>query len=197
MLKTARKMLLAAALAAACGGVSAVQIKDTVDPSPNLTITKDTPYVFTHDISEAFDVGFDTIVSAFLNVYLFDNQDQGKNKGKETFSFTIGSGDTSQTFSDKNVNNGNKGAWYVIPLNTALLDLVTDGQLSVTLAASEGSYGFSRSNLTAEITRGVAAAQPPASPASVPEPGSLLLVGAGLVGLVMTGRKKLQLLKRR
>ena len=76
-------------------------------------------------------------------------------------------------------------------------DLIDDGKLRVILAATDGSYDFTESNLTAEITRGVAAAQPPASPASVPEPGSLLLVGAGLVGLGMTGRKKLQLLKRR
>ena len=193
MLKTGRKIVLAAALAGACGVVSAVEITDTVDPSPNLMITKDTPYVFTHDISEAFNVGFDTIVSATLYIHLIDKL----YKGNEDFVFTIGSGSTKQIIPGQNVNNGELGHWYEIALGEALQDLIDDGKLRVILAATDGSYDFTESNLTAEITRGVAAAQPPASPASVPEPGSLLLVGAGLVGLGMTGRKKLQLLKRR
>lgn len=195
MLKTGRKIVLAAALASACGVVSAVEITDTVDPSPNFTIAKDAPYVFTHNISDAFNVGFDTIVSAILYIHLIDEE----HKGNEDFVFTIGgdSGSTPRTFSGQNLNNGSQGAWYEIALGTALQDLIADGKLSVMLTALSGDYQFADSTLTAEITRGVAAAQPPASPVSVPEPGSLLLVGAGLVGLGMTGRKKLQLLKRR
>ncbi len=102
MLKTGRKIVLAAALAGACGVVSAVEITDTVDPSPNLTITEDTPYVFTHDISDAFNVGFDTIVSATLYIHLIDKL----YKGNEDFVFTIGSGSTKQIIPGQNVNNG-------------------------------------------------------------------------------------------
>ena len=197
MLKIARKIVLTTALAAACGGVSAVQITivDTVDPSPNLMITKDTPYVFTHDISNAFNVGFDTIASAMLYIHLIDEE----HKGNEDFVFTIGgdSGSTPQTFSSQNLNNGSQGAWYEITIGTALQDLIADGKLSVKLTALSGDYQFADSTLTAEVARGVATAPSPASPASVPEPGNLLLVGAGLVGLGMTGRKKLQQRKRR
>ncbi len=197
MLKIARKIVLATALAGACGGVSAVPITfiDTADSSADL-ITTNNPYQFTHNISDgldAFVIGFDTIVSAILNIHLIDNS----SKGNEEFVFTIGSGSTEQTFSGQNVNNGSQGAWYEISLGAALQDLIYDGKLSVRLTALSGDYQFADSTLTAEITRGVAAAQPSASPASVPEPGSLLLVGAGLVGLGMTSRKKLQQLKKR
>lgn len=189
MLKTARKIALASALIAASGAISAVPIEDTVNPTPDLTITTSSPYLFTHDISDgrnAFVIGLDTIVSAILNIRLIDFA----TKGNEDFVFTIGSGVASQTFTGNNINNGSQGALYEISLGSALLDLISDGKLSVQLTALTGSYEFADSVLIAEVTRGGPAQ--PASPASVPEPGSLLLLGAGLAAIGVASRRKLQ-----
>ena len=188
MLKPARIITLATALLAA-GTASAIPVTDFVNPSPDLTITTGAPYVFTHDMTDgldAFMVGFDTITSAILSVHLIDFV----NKGKETFSFTIGNGSAAQTLSGKDINNGSQGVWFEIPLVAALHDLVADGKLNVTLTATSGSYEFADSRLTAEIMRGVAVQ--PANPTVVPEPGSLLLLGAGLFGIGMTGRRALR-----
>ncbi len=187
MRKTVRKIVLTSILLAVCGATSAIPITDRIDPSQMPTITAGSPHIFTHDITnglDAFVVGFDTITSAVLSIHLIDNL----TKGNEEFSFTIGSGDSKQTFPGMNLNNGALGDWYYVSLGDALIDLIVDGRLRVELTAASGSYEFADSTLTAEVTRGVVA-QP--APASIPEPGSLLLLGAGLVGLGMTGRNVL------
>lgn len=193
MLKSARIITLASALLAA-GTASAIPVTDFVNPSPDLTITTGTPYVFTHDLTDgldAFVVGFDTITSAILSIHLIDFL----NKGKEEFAFTIGSGSATQTVTGKDINNGSQGVWFEIPLVAALHDLITDGKLNVTLTAKSGSFEFADSSLTAEVTRGVAVQ--PTNPTLIPEPGSLLLLGAGLLGIGMTGRKALRKAKTR
>lgn len=75
-----------------------------------------------------------------------------------------------------------------------LASLQEDGVLHVLLTQQHGDFMFDRSTFTANGTRESDEEEPP-TPSSVPEPTSLTLLGAGVVGMIMRGRKRSSLTK--
>jgi hypothetical protein len=177
-MKTCFKGLFATLLALASATALAIPITDIVDPTPDPLITVGSPYSFVHDITDnGYNPLTQTITSALLTVSLYDKD----TKGNETFQFLIGSGGTSQTYSDSNVDNGAAGADYAISLVAALADLQADGKLNVQLSAQTGDFVFTQSKLEAQVSTRSAA---------VPEPGILALLGIGVLGVGAALRKK-------
>jgi hypothetical protein len=183
-----RKAIASLALLSSFGTASAIPVTDSIDPTPDITISVGSPYLYVHDISDGaagYVADYDTLVSALLTINLIDNVSQGH----ETFQFVIGSGGAQQVVIDNGpnaVNNGQNATPYPITLVAALSDLAADGKLSVTLSASTGDYIFTSSVLSAEVTRGVGRQQTTA----VPEPATLALLGLGLFGIVAMRKRQ-------
>ena len=70
-------------------------------------------------------------------------------------------------------------------VNLALL--AADGILNVTVTRISGDVRFDESTLVASGNRSAAPLTPPTA---VPEPGSLILLGSGILALGMFGRKR-------
>jgi hypothetical protein len=72
--------------------------------------------------------------------------------------------------------------WELFGLSAhALFDLNADGLLGVTVAATNGDFWWKQSLLTVD-----------ARPVSVPEPGTLLLLGSGLLAIGFRSRRRAQ-----
>jgi len=83
--------------------------------------------------------------------------------GLNSFSWEVDTGDISFTI-------------------TSLMTLSDSGTVDATLTATLGDFYFNSATLTAEGTA--------PAPAPVPEPSTILLMGAGLIGLVGYNRKR-------
>lgn len=177
-----KKTLLTLAIAFSAGAAHADIILDTVAASSvgNPDVTTSHSVVFSHDITDGangYVFGTDKILSAVITISLID-----PNNGNENFSFTIGSGNTSQIYPGQNINNGSQAFPYPVTLTTSLADLVADGLLSVTLSASAGDYRFVSSTLSATV-------QHPVKSSEAPEPASIALLGLGMLSFAASRRK--------
>jgi hypothetical protein len=148
---------------------------DTVAGSPCQSLA------FTHDLAlGGFEVLQDSLTSAFLDLYFYDDHDPGNNPeavritldGSLTGEYPILSGSTSSSLFKLNFN--------------VLTQVSSDGLLHVLLergaqGQGQGDFFFARSVLTAEWATGERTTP-------VAEPGSLLLLALGMAAAV-TGRR--------
>jgi hypothetical protein len=180
----AKRLIALAALSTAAFAANATVITYTdITPTTSVSLSATTAtgtvksYTFTHDITDnGFQFDKQTLLSADLTVYLFDNI----NKGNETFRFNIGAGTFAEVYNDSNVANGASESTYPFTLQASLGDLSADGKLSITLTATDGDFIFTHSKLVAKADDSV----------KVPEPASLALLGLGLGALALRRRRK-------
>src|SRR5688572_4886033 len=146
-------------------------------------------FVYTHDLTA---YGFvpgpssnDQISGGLLEIVLRDDESDRPSEG---FKITLndllqaGTHDALVPFSFSGISGA------------LLASLQEDGVLHVLLARQHGDFMFDRSTFMANGTRESDEEEPP-TPSSVPEPTSLTLFAAGVVGVIMRGRKRSRLTK--
>lgn len=174
------------------GSASAIPVSHTYDPanflmSANGAVSGAT---YTHNILSGFaDVGsydplLDTITSAILRVSLIDAG------GPESYTYAL---DTIFSGNFQNVPASRTDVLNFGP-GLVLSALAVDGTLDVVLTVTAGSFTFASSTLEAQVTKGEEQVRTNAqvSANAIPEPGSIALVGLGLLGLGVLRRKKIK-----
>jgi hypothetical protein len=170
---------LAALLLLFVGTGHAVLFQDVWNPAPDIFLnTPNETYSFFHDLTDnGFHPNTSTITSAAISLTFYDDQDHLFGLPdlfdliQEQVSFTFDGVSQSQQEIDT-------GTVHFL-VNTQLLQ--SDGQVQVTLRNLAGDVYFDQSTLTAQAT-------PESLP--TPEPGSLCLIGTGLAGLGVLGKKR-------
>jgi len=153
---------------------------DTIDWSPDQYVGWFDSLDYKHDISDGAD-GFDGFITGgndyvlnySLTIALYD--DGGRWDGREVAYINqpgiIGDGFYNFSYSNKTYG------WSI----AGLIDINLDGILNVSINSWYGDFYLDKSTLVAHGDNG------PVAP--VPEPSTILLMGAGLLGLVGYSRK--------
>jgi PEP-CTERM motif-containing protein len=135
---------------------------------------------FTHDLTgSGFSPATDTLTTATLWLWFQDDRDPAAEK------VDILLGD-SWFHNNETIRSGAAPT----PFAFAVAPLIANGTLHVSLTRQNGTFYFTGSRLTAEITRlPIAPTTGPAVPVSVvPEPTSLVLLGTGVVATALRKR---------
>lgn len=174
MKMTTNKWAAAAALitVALSGTAQAVptQWVDTVDFTPDRLVTVFTPVAYTHTI-EGFAAGSDTVSNYSLAFDLYDDRD---GDFEAALFWQPGTILDSVFF---NLSGIEAGGWSI----AGRYQIEQTGSLTVAISSLFGDFYLGSSTLTVNGDK-----------KSVPEPGTLGLLGAALVGFGLFRRKRLQ-----
>jgi len=186
-------LLIGAALMLVTGSTWAIPTTwtDTFDFNPDILIPP--TFFYTHDITDSgftsfFMGGNDTITSYLLTVALYDdNKGTSYNFCSNTFSFSDGS-EAARILTTGGVYSYNFNLTSNDFTGSLLgrFDLWADGRLGVFVSSTFGDFYLDSSVLTVSGNDGSAPA-----PAPVPEPGTMALLGFGLFGLAVYGKRRM------
>lgn len=180
------KIAAVSALVFSLGSASAIPVTNTYNPADFL-MSADGPVsgaTYTHSILNGFGVGgfydplLDTITSAILSVSVTDTG------GNEIYNYAL---DTNSFIDFNGVPRSRDDVFNFGP-GLVLSALALDGMLDVVLTVTSGSFTFVSSTLEAEVIKG----GQQVSVNAIPEPGSIALVGLGLLGLAALRRKQVK-----
>ena len=172
-----RLIILLVSLALVFGAVDMVRAISYSDIHiANLYMRSGYSTQWTFDITDpqGFDPNTQDVTSASISLSLTDDNSKfdfweyaNLRVGENRFFWEVDTGTTSYS-----VNS--------------LMSLNTSGMVTARLTALLGDFWFNKATLHAQATDPVGATTP------VPEPGTILLLGTGLMGLVVASRKKLK-----
>lgn len=148
------------------------------------------PYTDTHYANLLMRSGYSTQWMFDIRPYGFDPDTQDVTSASIRLNLADDSGCDFWEFANLRVGE-NRFFWEVDTGNTtfavtSLLSLSETGTIAARLTAILGDFFFKNATLQAEGT------DPGNAAAPVPEPGTLLLLGTGLMGLVVASGKKLK-----
>lgn len=154
------------AVVAACTGVNGAVI-DTVSGAVG-GACETLSYV--HTIQPAYDPLTDTLASATLAIYIYDNASNEPAAEKLEYSLDLGA--LTGSVPSTNLNSNTVGSPFVASINV-LTQVTADGTLNVFLSRQAGDFMFAHSVLSA---RGESVEL-----ASLPEPATVALLGIAAI----------------
>jgi hypothetical protein len=185
-MKTLIKLISLFAVLMAASFANAIMITDTVDPADVFMNNDNSIYSYSHSITgpgdstgpNGFIPGTDVLSNANMAIYLYDNGDGSAenykiNLGLDMFNSSI-----------KITNLSTSSSPYTNTFDV-ISYLQSDGLLNVTIKRQAGDFYFAKSILDATWT------SVGSSPSTVPEPSTMVLLGAGLLVLVIFGKRRM------